>query len=274
MKIKEWIKSQFSFSIQEIAFTGIITALWIVSDRFLTIDFGIMRTGIVFVWAILLGLTTKPILGVTVAIIANTITTTMDVGLGMWMWEYAIIYPCIVLLSSFLKHTFKTKNNITWWSLIIFINGIALIGAFIISIYKNDFINVSRDSDASFDFTKNISKAIIWVCMFIMFAMFLTLVVLTTRNGKYKTYLTIYSISAAAIVLFIWVWGPIAQIRYLTRLHGTQKDGSSYWNLYDVYLTARILKTPIILPLYTIIIASVYLAYQQVEKHSSKHHKW
>lgn len=269
MKIKNWLSNQFTFSIQEISFAGIFTALWIISSKFIVIDFGIMKAGIIYVWAILLGLTTKPVLGVVTAIIADTISTAIGIGLGGWMWEYAIIYPLIVVFTSLFKHAFKIKNKYVWWLLVAIINTIAIIGALVIAIYKNDFVSSSRNADTALDFTKTTTKVAIWVCMGIMFIFFTVLVVMVIKDNKYKNYLTIYSLVAATIVLFIWVWGPISQIRYLQRLNAT-KD---YWAAYDTYLFGRVLKTPVILPLYTIIITSVYIAYNQIQTHT-KHSKW
>lgn len=268
-----WLRNQFRFSIQEIAFAGIISGLWIISDKFLTIDFGIMKAGIVYVWAILLGLTTKPTLGVLTAVISDTLTTLIWKGMETWMWEYAIIYPLIVLTTSFFKYSFRIKNKCVWWSTMALINSVAIIGAVFIAIYKNDFIKTGS-SEAAFDFTTKASKIIVWSCVTIMILFFVALSFVAYKFEKYKNYLGIYSLAALTIVLFIWVWGPIAQIRYLTRLYGSQKSGESYWKLYDVYFIARVLKTPIVLPIYTVIISSVYIAYNEVQKHSSIKNKW
>lgn len=272
-KIAEGLRGQFKFSIQEIAFAGIIVGLWVISDKFITIDFGIMKAGIIYVWAILLGLTTKPVLGVVTAIIADTIKTAAWVGMGMWMWEYAIIYPLITLCASLFKHTFKLKNKYIWWSIMLTINAAAIVGAISFAIAKNDFYK-GGTSEAAFDFTTTASKAIVWTCAGIMVAFFATLSILALKNEKFKVYLGIYSLVALTTIFAIWVWGPVAQIKYLIRLYGNQKDGSSYWNLYHLYLTARVLKTPVILPLYTAIIGATYFAYQQVEKFSSIKHRW
>lgn len=274
-KIVSGFKNQFTFSVQEIAFAGIFVALWIVSSKFITIDFGVMRAGLVYVWAILIGLITKPFAGVITAIIADTISLAISKdGMGAWMWEYAIIYPLITLFASAFKHTFKIKNKYVWWSTMVLINIIAMIGAFAIALHKAEFKYVSKNQpDAALDFTQSSTKIAIWICMGIMFAFFIALGVVAFKFEKYKNYLAIFTLVAATIVLFIWVWGPIAQVRYLER-YVAPKSGKDYWKLYDIYLFGRVLKTPVILPLYTAIIGATYFAYQQVEKFSSVKHKW
>lgn len=272
MKIKSLIKNQFTFSIQEIALAGIFTALWIISAKFLNINFGFMQAGITYVWAILIGLTTKPLLGFVVAVIADTISLAIGpYGITFWMWEYAIIYPAIVLFASGFKHVLKLKNKYVWWTMMIVVNLTAITVAIIYAINNGNFVYKAKSTnEAEFDFTKLAAKITIWVCVSIMIAMFALLVLLAIWKRKYATYLGIYTLVSIVIMVSIWIWGPIAQIRFNEKFY----HSTTARDKYDLFLIGRIFKTPIILPLYTTIAGSGFFAYTQIQKHSSSNHKW
>lgn len=256
-KLKTFYQKFCKLSILDIALCGIFVGLWIVSSKFIGINLGFMRLGIIYVWVIIIGLIFTPWLSFLIAVIADNLTLIIN-GFGFWMWEYAIIYPLMALLVSLLKNIFKSKNDLIWASFVTLIMIFIIIFTLVISIIYRNFANKSTDG---FIFNSWFVYVLIWMFIGILWISFLIMMIKYFRhkNPRLKINISIFAIIALVIIIFVWIWGPIAQIRYLA-LH----IGKSYLELlnnYDLYLIPRILKTPIILPVYFIIVSSIYYAY-------------
>lgn len=262
-KLREFWNNNFRLSILDIALCGIFVALWIVSYKFISINLVFMRIGLTYAWAIIIGLIFKPFVALTLVLIADNLTL-LFTNIGYWMIEYALIYPLIVLLVSMLKKVFYLKNDKIWATFIILILFSSILITGIISLIYRNFVNNSKNEESYFAFNNLTVYIIIWMMLGLILCSTILMLYFyfKTKHQKLKINLTIFAFITLVIILFIWVWGPIAQIRYLTRHFG--KSHHELFKIYEIYLVPRILKTPILIPVYFIIISSVYQAYQSL----------
>ncbi len=262
-KLINFYEKHCKLSILDIALCGIFISLWIVSSKFISINFIFMRLGITYVWVIIIGLFFKPVIAFLIAIIGDNLTLLVN-GFGFWMWEYAIICPLMALFVSLLKNIFKTKNDF-WWAFFVssIITFVCLFTLFISIIYRN-FSNHSKNEDSNFVFNSWFIYILVWFLIGLMLTSFLIMIIkyFKNKNQRLKTNISIFVIISLMIVIFIWIWGPIAQIRFLALHYG--KDYKELFNNYDLYFFPRILKTPVILPIYFILISTVYQAYNHL----------
>lgn len=298
--LKECLKRNFKFSIYEIALAGIFVALWAISALpVFSINFGFMRMGITYVWPILLGLTAKPVMAVLCAVLGDSLALlSSGTGFAQWMPEYAIIPIMIVAISWAFRKVIYAKSEITWLSVVMFANATVLLGTLITMIVENDFVKVSKNPESAFQFTGDIAKIIVWTMYGIMMVTTATLLalyflikkgkaiklpVIRKINGSIKVVLkefqldsrilrqviSFYSLSMIIIVVTIWIWGPFAQIRYLEVYMKTDA-----YKKYDLFLIPRILKTPISLVLYTVIIVPIYKTHEIASKRIGAENRW
>lgn len=265
MQIKNWIASQFKFTIREISFAGIFVGLYTLFNMsFMKINFGVMQAGIEYVWLILMGLTNRKLfIAILSAIVADTLSTVIN-GIGMWAWQYAIIAPSVALIAFVFKYYLRLKNNYLWWSLNIFVSILIALSPFIlIFVYNHNeakYKSITIDSD--------VTKAIIWAMMSLLAVSIVSLNVwyIIKKTENTRKIISIVIMISIIIIVSIWIWGPIAYMVYANRIGSSIKS-------YDVYLVPRILKTPIILPLYSLITIPIYKAWETIDKKETSH-RW
>ncbi|TCG10803.1 hypothetical protein [Mycoplasma todarodis] len=241
-------------TIYEIALAGLLLGMHMISFKFITINFsGLMRVGVTFVFMMLYGLIFGPIKGSFIAIIADNFTLLIGVGFGRWMWEYAIIPIGIVLMTCSFKHLFKTDGWL-WWVTMIMLNVFTAL-AIVATVSVNHHFVFRRQMDQAIDYAIYSMSGVFIV---IQIALFTTFKI--TKNNDIKQILSIGTLVFLIIVIWIWIWGPIAYIHYLQRF-GRHKATPGYYSYNAFYKTAlipRILKTPIIAPIYTAILVPAY----------------
>lgn len=266
--IKQFIKSQ-SFTTFDIAIAAIIVAVWIISARFLTLNFGFMKIGVTYSIAILVGLVFKPLQGILISVISDFLSLIVTAGIAFWTVEYAIICPGIVLLTVLLKRALFTTKEKTFIISSLIIQSVTLTVSIAFSIVYNSFMRASSSSDNFLDFTSLSAKIMIWIVLSLQLIYISVLYYLyfTKRSKEVRNKIALVSIVSMIIILFIWIWGPIANIRYLIFHLGKNK---SLWKTYDLYLIPRILKTPISLMLYVSIITPMWKAINIVKKSQNK----
>lgn len=260
-KLSNFVNKQFSLSVFEIALSGLFVALWIVAGKVIKIDIGFMRIGILYALVIAIGLIFKPLLALIITILADTLLQMIN-GLGTWMFEYAIIYPLMALLVSFLKKIARSKKDLTWAIFAFVIMFVAIVITFVISIIYRNFASKSQNEETFFMFNSTFVQVLLWVFTTIIMLVFIFMIVryFKTKKTQLKIYISILVISTLMIIIFVWLWGPIAQIRFLERHQG--KNAQELYANYYLFLVPRILKTAIILPIYVVIAGNIYWAYQ------------
>ncbi|NQZ28937.1 MAG: ECF transporter S component [Mycoplasmatales bacterium] len=264
-KWREFINNYIRISVYEIVLAGIFVGLYIISGLFINIKIqGVMNVGITFVFLMIFGLIFGPIKGVFIALIADTITLSLgQYGIGAWMWEYEMITVGIPIMAWLFKHMFNAKQK-NWWISMIIINVIAIIGIIIVIIisYNNPLIHTASKKTLKFDTNTQIMIYIVaGIFIFIQLGMFILYKL--KRNDKVKLLISITTLVTMIIIVWIWIWGPIAYVRFLQRL---SNQGHSHYPIshytyeryYQIALWARILKTPIIIPIYVAILIPLY----------------
>ncbi len=266
-KLANFVNKHIIFSIQEIVLSGIFVGIFIISGLFINIKIqGVMNVGITFVFLIIFGLILGPIKGVFIALIADTITLALgQYGISAWMWEYEVITVGIPIMAWAFKHMFNVRQK-RWWISMVLINFIAILGIFIVIIisYNNPLIHSVSHKTFKFDTSTQImiyTIAVIFSLIQIgMFALYWF-----KRKENIKLIISITTLVTTAIIVWVWVWGPIAYIRFLQRLSNQghshyPTSHYTYERYYQIALWARVLKTPIVVPIYVAILIPLYKA--------------
>ncbi|WP_127942599.1 hypothetical protein [Mycoplasma sp. ATU-Cv-703] len=269
-KLWTWLKQNLRTSTYELALAAVFVALWVFSYKFISVNLRFMRFGIVYAWVITIGLIFRPLLAVKIALIADHLCLLVGGGLGRWMLEYALIYPTMVLLVGFLKRCLNTQHQRWWLAGVVFSVMSTLISVLITMALYRGFVSQSKNGDQAFLFNSLGVYVLMWsVCAFLAFAFGLMLLkYLKSRHQRLQEAISVVVVVTLVVVIYVWLWGPIAQIRYLV-----QRVGYSPHELfakYDFYLVPRILKTPIIVPLYSLIV----YALQRVFPHVNRAYRW
>ncbi len=275
---RRFVETYIKISIYEMVLAGIFVGLFIISGLFINIKIqGVMNVGITFIFLIIFGLTFGPIKGVGVALIADTITLSLgQYGIGAWMWEYEIITVGIPVMAWLFKHMFNAKQK-NWWISMIIVNLIAIIGILTVIIisYNNPLIHKASKRSLRFDsntqimiYTISSLFVLVQLGMFILYGF--------KRSDKIKLFISITTLVTMIIIVWIWIWGPIAYVRFLQRLsnQGHSRYPSSHYTYeryYQIALWARILKTPIIIPIYVTILIPLYKACELTVNKFEKH---
>ncbi len=278
IKWNKFIDKYIKISIYEMVLAGIFVGLFIISGLFINIKVqGVMNVGITFIFLIMFGLIFGPFKGVFIALIADTITLALGkYGLGVWMWEYEMITIGIPLMAWLFKHMFKSKQK-NWWISMVLVNTIAIIGilSVIILSYNNPLIHKASKRTLKFDtntqimiYTITALFTLIQISMFILYGF--------KRNEHIKLIISITTLVTMIIIVWIWIWGPIAYVRFLQRLshQGHSHYPASHYTYdryYQIALWARILKTPIIIPIYVTILIPLYKACELTANKFEKH---
>ncbi|MCP4336736.1 MAG: ECF transporter S component [Mycoplasma sp.] len=262
-KTKQFYWKYIKIDIQDITLSGVLIGLYLISGKFIELNFqGIMHVGITFVFLIMFGIFFGPIKGVFFSLIADTFKMLITTGVGQWMWEYELITIGIPLMSWAFKFLFNVDSK-RWWGWMLVINLITLLGIVLVSIisFNNPLLN--KASNHSFDFNDS-TMILIYSMSSVLTVIQISFFYLYKRNNNnsLKLIISIQTLVMMIVVIWIWIWGPIAYVRFLKRFgHNAGKiNYYTYEKYYKVSLWARILKTPIIIPLYTTLLIPLYKA--------------
>ncbi len=265
-KHKNFVRKYLYITVQEAALAGILIALYLISDKFISFNIkGIMHVGITFVFSIMFGLLFGPFKGMFVALIADTIKLLLITGIHKWMWEYEIISMGIPLMAWGFKYLFEAKEK-HWWIIMIIINLISFVAVIaVVALSDNGGelrAKASKIGKRSFDFSNGTMIMIYIITSFFYVLELLFMIKYKQKKDEnVKLMLSMGALVTMIVIVWIWVWGPVAYVRYLDRLYGHKHPGRyTYEAYYKIGLWARILKTPIIVPLYTIILVPLYKA--------------
>ncbi len=265
-KYRNFAEKHLRINIQEAALAGILIALYLISDKFISFNVkGIMHIGITFIFSIMFGLLFGPFKGMFVALIADTIKLLLITGIYKWMWEYELISIGVPLMAWGFKHLFKAKEK-HWWAIMLAINLISLLAIIAIMALSHNGgelrLKAKEIGRRRFNFSSG-TMIMIYVITSLFYLVEFTLMVIYKKRKKdgIKLILSMGALVTMTIVVWVWIWGPVAYVRYLERLYGQKHPGKyTYEVYYKIGLWARILKTPIIVPLYTLILVPLYKA--------------
>jgi hypothetical protein len=194
-----------------------------------------------------MGLILGPIKGVFLCLISDLFTQLIK-GIALWMWQYQLINIGIVLVSSFFIHVIELKDK--KWLFTNLFSAILVFLAFyvtttVIMIFP-DYHKLTRVIFISV-FVISIITLIIYISLFIYYW--------KTKIAWAKNLIAFFTLSTLLLIIFSWIFGPIAHIAYLNRL----SPGSKYSIAnYTIFLVPRIIKAFFEIPIYTILIYAVY----------------
>lgn len=214
------------------------------------------------------GILFGPIKGAIFSTLCDTIMCFVTSGIGYWMIEYAIVAPLISIISAlFMNHYRNGKQSIY---IAISTISIALIGALIIFFFQLFNENFRYEGVQQ----KNVIPIAIYVL--ISFLSLSTLgyliYVLTkyhlTKDWSYIKKLYILSLIIFVIVIFRWLWGPYAYLRYSQRFYS---KNINFAKQYPLSLFGIVTKTYLTIPIaFTISIPTIriiekYKTYEQID---------
>lgn len=273
-KILVFLKAQFTLTISEITLLGIFIVLWMVCNTFVKIPVPWGFLTITYCFPILFGLIFKPFPGVIGAVIADTLSMAVaPAGFSQWMWEYAIIYPSIVLIISSLKVLLKKDNKNIWWIISLITTITVISSAVIVFSLNTQFRPRGGAKGDIFDLTKSIlfPLSIIAMSLFIIYEIVIWILYLRRKSEKIREIIIISSMVMLVLALIVWLWGPFAFMEY--RIAWLHADRDATYSQYSFYVIPRIIETSILAPLYTSIVIPIYRLCDYFVHHNTKN-KW
>ncbi len=265
-KYRNFANKYLHISIHEATLAGILIALYLISDKFISLNIkGIMHVGITLVFSIMFGLLFGPFKGLFVALIADTVKLLLITGIYKWMWEYEMISIGVPLTAWGFKHLFKAKEK-HWWAIMMAINLISLMAIITVIVLSHNGgelrLKAGKIGRKSFNFSSG-TMIMIYIITSLFYILELSLMIIykKRKNNNIKLIISMGALVTMVVIVWVWIWGPIAYVRFLERLYGHKHPGRyTYEVYYKIGLWARILKTPIIVPLYTAILVPLYKA--------------
>ncbi|WP_436358439.1 hypothetical protein ACR34G_02755 [Mycoplasma sp. 480] len=177
------------------------------------------------------------------------------------MIEYAIVPPLIAIVSWSLLYIYQLKNK---WSFIVIITSFALVIVTMLLIYFLEVLNTTKNvrieninKDWRSFFTKEIVLTFISIFSIVSIAVFSFFIFKYFKTKKEIYYLLtfIFATICIIIIIFRWLWGPIAFINYYNRFITVKTNkGREISGYFYFYLTPIILKGLITIPIYTTIL--------------------
>lgn len=202
------------------------------------------------------------------SILCDTIFCFITSGIGYWMIEYAIVAPLVSIISSFFMNLYRNNKQ----SIYIAVSSIliALIGALIIFFFQ------LFNEQFRYEGIKQSSIIPMAIYILIAFLSLSTLGYLTyalikyhlTKDWSYIKKLYILSLIILVIVIFRWLWGPYAYLKYSQRFYSKNID---FAKQYPLSLFGIVTKTYLTIPIaFTISIPTIriiekYKNYEQLD---------
>lgn len=197
------------------------------------------------------GLIFGPFKGPVFSIICDTLFSFITTGLSYWMIEYAIIAPLVSLISWLFMKIYKENNvkTIIYSSITIVISIISALIIFFFQLINHNFKYEGINSNKIFPIA--IYFLISFMCVFLIgFLIYSILKFNKTKNWDHIKRIYTLSLIVLIIVIFRWLWGPYAYLKYLERFTNTIID---FNKRYTLLLFGIVSKTYLTIPLASIV---------------------
>ena len=229
--------NNFKLNIFMMMMGAIILSIGLIIRRFLVFNIGPMHVSLDWVFFMLFGLFFGMLYGSMFSIIYDFFKMIFITGMGNWMWQYAIIPPCIVIFSSLFKEFVWNKKN-NWVAII------SIIFIMINIISLTTIIINNATSTYEFKNDHKILMNITYILSPILMLMQMSLLFLYIRSVERKKdnirrFINSIALTMIIIVIMSWIWGPFAFIGYLNRIGNPAKIENNYL----LFLIPRIIKT-------------------------------
>ncbi|MDZ7293255.1 ECF transporter S component [Mycoplasmopsis pulmonis] len=252
-KFVNYLKNEFRFTTFDIAISGILFALSLVSSLIvhhtlpprLNID-----TEILFF--ITFGIFFGPIKGVFLSIITDTFALILKGRIAFWMWEYAISAVFIPIIASLLYQIYKNKNlKLIFIPITIIV--VSLTGGFTtFAFYRpKKGVDIWIWQEVSFISSIVVSTIVALVSLILIF-LFLFLY-LKTKKDIYFRIIIVICLIVSSVVLSRWLMGPYAFTNYLNRFLPSKRV-RLHKDLYFTWQGPIIIKSLFTIPIYSLIL--------------------
>ncbi|WP_029513831.1 ECF transporter S component [Mycoplasmopsis primatum] len=265
-KFNSVFKHPFKFSIMELVLSGFLLGFFILSYFLMKITGlnNLFTTEIFF--CIIFGMILGPFKGSFIAFLADTLSLLISGLIGTWFWLYAIWPPIIAFISSLYFTFFKaTKYAKIIVPFIVIISAITVM----IVIYSQNVYqttdgkiginlqkyNAKKDKKINIPEFATIIGMVIYLALALMSTITISIFYLKNKSPKLLDYLLILSITTFVIVFYRWIFGPIVYIKYMNYL---QNKNWTISDKYAVFAIPIVVKSMITLPVYVIILTSIY----------------
>lgn len=228
----------YKLNIFMITIAAILLSISQISGYFLRFNIGPMRISLDYVFYMLFGLLFGILYGSMFAFMNDLLKMLFISGIGKWMWQYAIIAPAIVIISSLFKEfVWNKKKNwlLITTSIFIIIDVIALTTIIINNVTATDEFKNRHQILINIFYATLPILILIQITLFIFYK--------KQKNKKQVTIrIIINSIALTMLVIVImsWVWGPFAFLAYANRFIYNHHE--SIKNKYLIFLIPRIIK--------------------------------
>ncbi|ADE19798.1 ECF transporter S component [Mycoplasma crocodyli] len=258
-QINSKIKNTFKLTTMEIAVSGFFIAMILILSVFTKYTaFRLLNLNFKYLFFILFGFFLGWFKGAVLAFIADTLTLMISGSIGYWMWEFSIIPPMISLASSMY---FYLVRNVKWFSYIA--PNVIVLLAFFMSLLVIILQSKGLKEDGLFTISRTfginklssgivIGLSILFFGLIILLSVF-WIIYFKTRNKRIILYISAFAIVVLVIVIFRWIWHPIAYINYLNYVNNSKPGYAlrTYGDFYYFWMANNILKSLITIPIYT-----------------------
>ena len=232
-----------------------------------------------FTWISLFitGFMIGPILGYAFGWISDSVS--FGIHGGVYMWEFSIQESAICLIAGIaglLYRFFKDTKSSVWTTFIIFeliFSAMLAIGLYMMIKYF-DFSHVARNGgDIKWIDSKWVKIfGVSLIATFYLLLNIIIIIMLLKNKGDPRIIMLVSLVVIISWIIFSWIEGPWAYVRYYEKLHGGNISYSYKKYGYKFYSISRILKSLFVVPIEIIITLPIVKAYLVFSKRSESIH--
>lgn len=198
------------------------------------------------------GIIFGPFKGSVFSIICDTLFAFITTGISYWMIEYAIVPPLVSLVTWLFMKIYKENSLKTLInsSIIIILLVVICLFFFLYQLINNNFRYEGIAANKVFPIM--IYVLISFMClMLIGFLVYSNLMFKKSKNWEYVRKIYSTALVILVIVIFRWLWGPYAYLKYLERFINANVDFNKQ---YSLVLLGIVTKTYLTIPIASLIV--------------------
>ena len=267
------IKKLFEFEklkkVSNIAILGLLLSLRIILQFVGSISLGPTTLSFTWITLIVVGFIFGPFIGLMFGVIADLLGYVLHPG--VYMWEYAIQEPLICFVAGIIGFIYFNYKSKKWLDFIIFevflivFTTVALVVALIEHPDMSQAIGKStRTSSASFLSNKTLPLILVPI-FFVLINMVMLYLVINDKNN-YRIILYVAMIVIQAWVIWSWIEGPWAQIKYWrrTKVWHSLNDSNRVALTMRWLFNIRVFKASFVVPIEIFVASSVMIMYKKL----------
>ena len=238
-------------------------------------SFPLGPTVLSFTWISLFitGFIVGPVIGYVFGWISDSVTYAMHPSI--YMWEYSIQESFICLIAGIagvIYRYYKENKNSIIFTLIIFeiiFTSMIIVAVFIMIKYfdyshvAKDYWDAVRDDEQLEKWIDSNLVKIIGISLILLFYIILNIfifILIIKHKGDPRLIMLASLIIITSWIIFSWILGPWAYVRYLERLDKSLKSFKKYG--YKFYSISRILKSLFVVPIEILVTIPILKAFK------------